>query len=98
MMRHLRVSVVMPFRAVRKYFSSFFWHFPQSTLKMNFLKACTAVFMVLNGHHGGFLSTYFEIFENFSIGGFGGHFLEIGGKSLSRVFAVYCQFLGPFML
>ena len=52
------------------------------------------MFVVLNDHHGGSLSMFFN-FSKFSIlGGFGGYFLEIWGNSRSRVFAVYCLFFG----
>ena len=30
-----------------------------------FMKACTLMFMVVNGHHGGSLSTFFLIFQKF---------------------------------
>ena len=29
-----------------------------------FMKACTFMFMVVNGHHEGYLSTFFEFFKN----------------------------------
>ena len=38
------------------------------------MKAYTFIFFVVNGHHGGYLSTFFEFFKNSNFWVFGGHF------------------------
>ena len=58
-----------------------------------FMKACTVMFIVLNVHVGGLLSTFFLNFRKFKFGPFGVHFL---GQNLPK-FDFFTKLKGNFL-
>ena len=54
-----------------------------------FLKACTAMFIVLNGQDGRSFSTFFQIFKNMNFGWFIGHFFRNRGQFMKSFFLLF---------